>query len=100
MTRYLLAALLLAGCGCAQQPIAPEAQSQMSALASSYALAHKTEQRFCTVEHLPQVCIAARTAGRNYEAAYTTAQGERTAAVIHEAELKMIAYQTAVELVF
>jgi hypothetical protein len=100
MTRYLLAAFLLTGCGCAQQPVVHEAQAQIASLKSSYDLAHKTEQRFCTMEHLPQPCIAARTAGRNYEAAYTTAQGERTAAAIHEAELKMISYQTAVELVF
>ncbi len=100
MTRILFIAFLLTGCGCAQQPIQPEAQSQMQALATSYALAHKVHKQFCAADQLPQPCVAAQTAEYNFSAAYTTANGTRTAATIAEAQRKLMAYQTAVEQVF
>ena len=93
--RQLLFVILLTGCGCAQQPIVSEAQPLLLSMQSSYALAHKVEQKYCTMEKLPQPCIAARHLGYNFEAAYTTAVGERTDKAITDARLQLIAYETA-----
>jgi len=96
MKHYLVFALLLVGCGCAQQPILPEAQLQMSSLMSSYKLAHEVEKKFCFPEKSSQPCLAARTAGFNVEAAITVANGNRTQATIEEAQRKMGAYEVAI----
>lgn len=95
MRRFLVASILLVGCGCAQQPIVPEAQPLLQSMQSSYTLAHKVEQKYCSMEKLPQPCIAVRQMGYNFEAAYTTAIGERTDRAIVEARLQLIAYETA-----
>jgi hypothetical protein len=97
VSRILFVAFLLVGCGCAQQPIAPESQAQVSVLASTYALAHKIEMKHCQMEKLPQTCIAVRKMGYEAEATFTTANSERTQQAIVEAQRKMMAYATAAQ---
>jgi hypothetical protein len=93
--RIILLALVLTACSCSSEQIAPDAQGQMASLASAYALARSVEAVHC--QAMPPVCYQVRRMGYQAEAAYTTANGERTKSAIYEARLKMIAYSTAAQ---
>lgn len=92
MTRYVAIALVLTACSCAQQPIAPDAQSQLTHIRTTLDLAHDVERTHCAVDSKP--CDDVRRAGYDAEAAFVTASGNRSTTAIYDARLAAIYYAT------
>jgi hypothetical protein len=101
----LLAAILLAGCGCAGAPIAPDAQLQLDQISDTYQAAYDVAHdylarpvcRFTPQVHCqrPERADALRTAEYEAQASFTTADSERTRKAIADARDKVSAYATA-----
>lgn len=94
MTRYLLAALMLSACSCSTAPIAPDAQRQLEAIEASYSGAHAAVVAYGALPACPwtQPCADtlkaddARRADYNASAAIVTADQERTAEAMANAD--------------
>ncbi len=74
----------------------PDAQAQLATIVSAVQLAQSVEHEHCNLPHHQTICDTVRTAGYDAEAAYTTANIERTALAINEARLKTIHYTVIV----
>jgi len=80
--RFILACLLLTACGCTSQPIAPDAQAQISTLQHRYAAKLAKAHGVCT----PLCYVVAKD--------IVMADSERTASAIAVANEMMAAWET------
>jgi hypothetical protein len=91
MTRLWFLVALVA-CSCSTEPIAPDAGKQLEQIATDYRTAHAVEGIYCPAK---PACGDVRRAGYDAEAAYTTANTQRTSVALLKARDNVSTYVRA-----